>query len=78
MVKSVGLRHSLFVVWLLFRFVNLRSYFDPVQLAEQAVNLNLRLMLWRASPNLDMSKIASARCLLLGKKIASCDLILFC
>ncbi|CAD7703403.1 unnamed protein product [Ostreobium quekettii] len=54
------------------RLANLRSYFDPVQMAEQAVDLNLRLMLWRAAPNLDTRKIADTKCLLLGMGTLGC------
>lgn len=57
--------------WLIYfstvlRFMDMRSQFDPRTLAEEAVNLNLRLMLWRAAPSLDTAKIAESKCLLLG------------
>lgn len=54
-------------IFILCRYMDLRSQFDPHQLAEEAVNLNLRLMLWRAAPNLDTQKIADSKCLLLGE-----------
>lgn len=38
----------------------------PGALAEQAVDLNLRLMRWRAAPGLDIGKMAATKCLLLG------------
>ena len=39
---------------------------DPRRLAESAVDLNLRLMRWRAAPDLDTGRLARTRCLLLG------------
>ncbi|KAI9776712.1 MAG: Autophagy protein 7, partial [Candelina submexicana] len=45
---------------------NLAEYMDPQRLADQSVDLNLKLMRWRIAPNLDLDKIKSTRCLLLG------------
>ena len=39
---------------------------NPKQLAREAVQLNLRLMKWRASPQLDVAGVAGTRVLLLG------------
>lgn len=39
---------------------------DPRRLAESAVDLNLRLMHWRAAPGLDLAKLTATKCLLLG------------
>lgn len=36
------------------------------RLADQAVDLNLKLIKWRIAPTLDLEKIKSTRCLLLG------------
>ena len=36
------------------------------RLADQAVDLNLKLMKWRIAPGLDLDKIKSTKCLLLG------------
>jgi ubiquitin-like modifier-activating enzyme ATG7 len=36
------------------------------RLADQAVDLNLKLIKWRISPNLDLDKIKTCSCLLLG------------
>ena len=36
------------------------------RLADQSVDLNLKLMKWRISPGLDLEKIKRTRCLLLG------------
>ena len=48
------------------RQVNLGPTMDPRRLAESAVDLNLRLMRWRAVPDLDTGRLAATRCLLLG------------
>ncbi|KAK3325834.1 ubiquitin-like modifier-activating enzyme atg-7 [Apodospora peruviana] len=48
------------------RVANLAEYMDPTRLADQAVDLNLKLMKWRLSPNLDLDTIKNTRCLLLG------------
>lgn len=37
-----------------------------VRLADQSVDLNLKLMKWRISPNLDLEKVKNTKCLLLG------------
>jgi len=46
--------------------VNLAAAMDPRALAEGAVNLNLKLMKWRAARWLDLDGLAATRCLLLG------------
>ena len=43
-----------------------------IRLAEQAVDLNLKLMRWRIMPALDLEKIAGIRCLLLGAGTLGC------
>ncbi|OJJ04583.1 hypothetical protein ASPVEDRAFT_54722 [Aspergillus versicolor CBS 583.65] len=48
------------------RIVDLTEYLDPKRLADQSVDLNLKLMKWRISPNLDLEKIKGTKCLLLG------------
>lgn len=42
------------------------------RLADQAVDLNLKLMRWRIMPALDLEKIASTKCLLLGAGTLGC------
>ena len=48
------------------RVAELGASLDPRQLADAAVDLNIRLMKWRAAPVLDVDALAAARCLLLG------------
>lgn len=56
------------------RMVDLGPTMDPRQLASAAVDLNLRLMRWRAAPALDTARLAATKCLLLG---AGTDLLSF-
>ncbi|CRK24921.1 hypothetical protein BN1723_013422 [Verticillium longisporum] len=48
------------------RVANLADYMDPARLADQSVDLNLKLMKWRISPNLDLDAVSRTKCLLLG------------
>lgn len=48
------------------RTVDLASYLDPARLADQAVDLNLKLIKWRISPSIDLDTIKHTSCLLLG------------
>src|SRR5438045_1710717 len=48
------------------RVIDLAQYMDPGRLADQSVDLNLKLMKWRIAPNLDLDEIKNAKCLLLG------------
>lgn len=48
------------------RLADLTEYMDPRKLADQSVDLNLKLMKWRISPNLNLEKIKNTKCLLLG------------
>ena len=54
------------------RVMNLGSTMDPRQLAESAVDLNLKLMRWRAAPALDTARLAATKCLLLGAGAQPC------
>lgn len=48
------------------KLTDLSSLMDPLHLAGEAVDLNLKLMKWRAAPEIDLESIARAKCLLLG------------
>ncbi|KAF2967094.1 hypothetical protein GQX73_g6464 [Xylaria multiplex] len=48
------------------RSVSLAESMDPARLADQSVDLNLKLMKWRISPNLNLDAIKNTKCLLLG------------
>ncbi|KAM6493777.1 hypothetical protein JOM56_010138 [Amanita muscaria] len=54
------------------READLSSAMDPKKLAEQAVDLNLKLMRWRILPSLDLEKVSSTKCLLLGAGTLGC------
>ena len=54
------------------RTVNLSPLLSPQHLAAQASDLNLRLMKWRAVPNLDLEKLRSLKVLLLGSGTLGC------
>uniref|UniRef100_A0A8C7E6W1 Ubiquitin-like modifier-activating enzyme ATG7 n=1 Tax=Naja naja TaxID=35670 RepID=A0A8C7E6W1_NAJNA len=55
------------------RMVNLSECMDPKRLAESSVDLNLKLMCWRLVPTLDLEKVVSAKCLLLGAGTLGCS-----
>lgn len=48
------------------RTVDLAHSMRPESLADQSVDLNLKLMKWRIAPSLDLDKIKNTKCLLLG------------
>ncbi|KAF2676558.1 autophagy-related protein 7 [Lentithecium fluviatile CBS 122367] len=48
------------------RTVDLSEYMDERKLADQAVDLNLKLIKWRIAPNIDLDVIKNCKCLLLG------------
>ncbi|KZT18854.1 E1-like protein-activating [Neolentinus lepideus HHB14362 ss-1] len=54
------------------RLADLAPMMDPTRLADQAVDLNLKLMRWRILPSLDLDKIAVTKCLLLGAGTLGC------
>uniref|UniRef100_A0A8D2JC19 Ubiquitin-like modifier-activating enzyme ATG7 n=1 Tax=Varanus komodoensis TaxID=61221 RepID=A0A8D2JC19_VARKO len=55
------------------RMVNLSECMDPKRLAESSVDLNLKLMCWRLVPTLDLERVVSAKCLLLGAGTLGCS-----
>uniref|UniRef100_A0A2P2LII0 Ubiquitin-like modifier-activating enzyme ATG7 n=1 Tax=Rhizophora mucronata TaxID=61149 RepID=A0A2P2LII0_RHIMU len=57
----------------LSRCVNLAKSMDPTRLAISAADLNLKLMRWRALPSLDLDKLSSIKCLLLGAGTLGCQ-----
>lgn len=48
------------------KVANLGEYMDPKRLADQAVDLNLKLIKWRIAPELDLDSVKETKCLLLG------------
>ncbi|KAJ3156593.1 Autophagy protein 7 [Geranomyces variabilis] len=54
------------------RMADLGPLMDPAQLADTAVDLNLKLMRWRIMPSLQLEAIAATRCLLLGSGTLGC------
>ena len=52
--------------------VNLASTLDPKQRATAAMDLNLKLMRWRALPELRVDRMAATKCLLLGAGTLGC------
>jgi ubiquitin-like modifier-activating enzyme ATG7 len=48
------------------RNVDLSEYMDERKLADQAVDLNLKLIKWRIAPGIDLDVIKNSKCLLLG------------
>lgn len=48
------------------KVANLGEYMDPKRLADQAVDLNLKLIKWRIAPELDLDSVKQTKCLLLG------------
>uniref|UniRef100_A0AAQ5XB10 Ubiquitin-like modifier-activating enzyme ATG7 n=1 Tax=Amphiprion ocellaris TaxID=80972 RepID=A0AAQ5XB10_AMPOC len=55
------------------RMVNLSECMDPKRLAASSVDLNLKLMRWRLVPSLDLDKVVSTKCLLLGAGTLGCN-----
>lgn len=55
------------------RHVDLSSTLDPKILAANSVDLNLKLMRWRLLPDLNLDKIRSTKCLLLGAGTLGCN-----
>lgn len=58
---------------LLPRIVDMSNSLDPAKMAQNAVNLNLKLMRWRLIPSLNLERIAQTKCLLLGAGTLGCN-----
>lgn len=54
------------------KLADLGPLMDPIRLADQAVDLNLKLMRWRILPEINLEKIQTTRCLLLGAGTLGC------
>ncbi|KAK5782045.1 hypothetical protein RI543_000531 [Arxiozyma heterogenica] len=57
---------------LLPRQIDLSSLIDPLKIAEQSLDLNLRLMKWRIVPGLNLDIIKDTKVLLLGAGTLGC------
>jgi len=55
------------------RVLDLSSLIDPEKLAEDAAELNLKLIKWRMLPELDLKVISSCRVLLVGAGTLGCN-----
>lgn len=55
------------------RMTDISAITDPLQIARQAAELNLKLMKWRLVPNLDLRKQHDTSCLLLGAGTLGCN-----
>ena len=55
------------------RRIDLSSMMDPIRLAEQSVDLNLKLMRWRLLPALNIPLLAQTKCLLIGAGTLGCS-----
>ena len=49
------------------------TMYSIFRLAESSVDLNLKLMCWRLVPTLDLEKVVSVKCLLLGAGTLGCS-----
>ncbi|CAI8598239.1 unnamed protein product [Vicia faba] len=55
------------------RCISLAQSMDLTRLAVSAIDLNLKLMRWRALPSMDLSALSSLKCLLLGAGTLGCQ-----
>lgn len=54
-------------------FISLAKAMDPTSLAISSADLNLKLMKWRAVPDLNLSILSDTRCLILGAGTLGCE-----
>ena len=57
------------------RITDISALIDPIQLAKQAGELNLKLMKWRLVPDLDLDIISETSCLLVGSGTLGCNIL---
>ena len=57
------------------RVTDISALIDPIQLAKQAGELNLKLMKWRLVPDLDLDIISKTSCLLVGSGTLGCTIL---
>lgn len=68
-----SLRLCLFYLALIEQMSLQLSPLAVCRLAESSVDLNLKLMRWRLVPSLDLDKVVSTKCLLLGAGTLGCN-----
>ena len=54
--------------------MDLKSFMDEQTLAREAVDLNIKLMKWRMLPRLDLDKLQTVKCLMIGAGTLGCQL----
>lgn len=70
--KGVGWERNMKTNKLSPKTIDLGSMMDPLKLAESSVDLNLKLMRWRALPELNLTLLSTTKCLLLGSGTLGC------
>ncbi|XP_065313746.1 ubiquitin-like modifier-activating enzyme ATG7 isoform X2 [Gordionus sp. m RMFG-2023] len=56
------------------RHLDLSPILDPSEISETASKLNIRLMKWRAMPELNLDKVFGTKCLLIGAGTLGCNI----
>lgn len=57
------------------KVTDISTLIDPIHLASQAGELNLKLMKWRLVPDLDLSVVSKTSCLLVGSGTLGCNVL---